>query len=172
MPGLASQWILRRSIWLLIELRARRSAPWSCRRTLLGSVLKHRLQHGEHWQGDPHLFALSRLRGDGLGVAVGAIRSRRGRHRPRASPRSPNGPILRARWKPPGSPAASDAQGPNALRVAGGRPNLTRRILLGGGGVHFYVWLCCRDDAARFEFAHRATAVRGRARVFWRGGDE
>jgi len=72
----------------------------------LGSVLKHRLQHGEHRQGDLRLLALFRLRSTGLGVAVGAIRSCRGRHRPRASPRSPNGPT-RARLKPPGSPAAS-----------------------------------------------------------------
>jgi len=42
----------------------------------------------------------------GLGVAGFAIRFRRDRHRPRASPRSPNGPI-RARLKPPGSPAAT-----------------------------------------------------------------
>jgi hypothetical protein len=72
----------------------------------LGSVLKHRLLHGEHRQGDPRLLALFRLRSTGLGVAVGAIRSCRGRHRPRASPRSPNGPT-RARLKPPGSPAAA-----------------------------------------------------------------
>ena len=65
----------------------------------LGSVLKHRLQHGEHRQGDPRLLALFRLRSTGLGVAVGAIRSCRGRYRPRASPRSPNGPT-RARLKP------------------------------------------------------------------------
>ena len=31
----------------------------------LGSVLKHRLQHGEHRQGDPHLLALFRLRSTG-----------------------------------------------------------------------------------------------------------
>jgi hypothetical protein len=68
-------------------------------------VLKHRLQHGEHRQGDPRHRALFRLRSTGLSVAVGAIRSRRGRHRPRASPQSPNGPI-RTRMKPPGSPAA------------------------------------------------------------------
>jgi hypothetical protein len=35
----------------------------------LGSVLKHRLQHGEHRQGDPRLLALFRLRSTGLGVA-------------------------------------------------------------------------------------------------------
>jgi len=78
----------------------------------LGSVLKHRLQHGEHRQGDPRLLALFRLRSTGLGVAVGAIRSCRGRHRPRASPRSPNGPT-RARLKPPASPAATRS---NAFR--------------------------------------------------------
>jgi len=58
----------------------------------LGSVLVHRLQHGEHRQVVPRLLALFRLRSTGLSVAVGAIRSRRGRHRPRASPQSPNGP--------------------------------------------------------------------------------
>ena len=78
----------------------------------LGSVLKHRLQHGEHRQGDPHLLALFRLRSTGLGVAVGATRSCRGRHRPRASPQSPNGPT-RARLKPQGSPAATRS---NAFR--------------------------------------------------------
>ena len=50
--------------------------------------------------------AIPRGRSTGLGVAGFAIRSRRDRHRPRASPRSPNGPI-RARLKPPGSPAAT-----------------------------------------------------------------
>ena len=50
--------------------------------------------------------AFPRGRSTGLGVAGFAIRSRRGRHRPRASPRSPNGPI-RARMKPPDSPAAT-----------------------------------------------------------------
>ena len=35
----------------------------------------------------------------------------RGRHRPRASPRSPNGPT-RARLKPPGSPAATPSPAP------------------------------------------------------------
>jgi len=78
----------------------------------LGSVLKHRLQHGEHRQGDPRLLALFRLRSTGLGVADGAIRSCRGRHRPRASPQGPNGPT-RARLKPPGSPAATRS---NAFR--------------------------------------------------------
>ena len=48
--------------------------------------------------------AFSRGRSTGLGVAGFAIRSRRDRHRPRASPRCPNGPI-RARLTPPGSPA-------------------------------------------------------------------
>ena len=78
----------------------------------LGSVLKHRLQHGEHRQGDPHLLALFRLRSTSLGVAVGATRSCHGRHRPRASPQSPNGPT-RARLKPQGSPAATRS---NAFR--------------------------------------------------------
>ena len=92
------------------------SVDWLCVAGLvgerLGSVLKHRLQHGEHRQGDPRLLDLFRLRSTGLGVAVGAIRSCRGRYRPRASPRSPNGPT-RARLKPPGSPAATRS---NAFR--------------------------------------------------------
>ena len=50
--------------------------------------------------------AVPRGRSTGLGVAGFAIRSRRYRHRPRASPQSPNGPI-RARLEPPDSPAAS-----------------------------------------------------------------
>ena len=58
--------------------------------------------------------AIPRGRSTGLGVAGFAIRSRRDRHRPRASPRSPNGPI-RARLKPPGSPAAT-RQGPKPKR--------------------------------------------------------
>ena len=36
----------------------------------LGSVLKHRLQHGEHRQGDPRLLALFRLRSTGLGLSL------------------------------------------------------------------------------------------------------
>ena len=59
-----------------------------------------------------HCFcAFPRGRSTGLGVAGFAIRSRRGRHRPRASPRSPNGPI-RARMKPPDSPAATRSKRP------------------------------------------------------------
>ena len=54
--------------------------------------------------------AIPRGRSTGLGVAGFAIRSRRDRHRPRASPRSPNGPI-RARLKPPDSPAATAPRG-------------------------------------------------------------
>ena len=50
--------------------------------------------------------AVPRGRSTGLGVAGFAIRSRRDRHRPRASPKSPNGPI-RSRLEPPGSPAAT-----------------------------------------------------------------
>jgi hypothetical protein len=50
--------------------------------------------------------AVPRGRSTGLSVAGFAIRSRRDRHRPRASPQSSNGPI-RARMKPPGSPAAT-----------------------------------------------------------------
>ena len=50
--------------------------------------------------------AVPRGRSTGLGVAGFAIRSRRDRHRRRASPQSPNGPT-RARLKPPGSPAAT-----------------------------------------------------------------
>jgi hypothetical protein len=50
--------------------------------------------------------AVPRGRSTGLGVAGFAIRFRRDRHRPRASPRSPNGPI-RARLKPPESPTAT-----------------------------------------------------------------
>jgi hypothetical protein len=92
----------------------------------LGCVLKHRLQHGEHRQGDPRLLALFRLRSTGLGVAVGAICSCRGRHRPRASPRSPNGPT-RARLKPPASPAATLRARPlEKKRVARTRTNLIR----------------------------------------------
>ena len=67
--------------------------------------------------------AIPRGRSTGLGVAGFAIRSRRDRHRPRASPRSPNGPI-RARLKPPGSPAAT------AARLAhGGKGLLESRTL-------------------------------------------
>ena len=58
--------------------------------------------------------AIPRGRSTGLGVAGFAIRSRRDRHRPRASPRSPNGPI-RARLKPPDRPAAT-RQGPKPKR--------------------------------------------------------
>ena len=49
--------------------------------------------------------AFPRGRSTGLGVAGFAIRSRRDRHRLRASPQSSNGPT-RARLKPPGSPGA------------------------------------------------------------------
>ena len=56
--------------------------------------------------------AIPRGRSTGLGVAGFTIRSRRDRHRPRASPRSPNGPI-RARLKPPGSPAATPGPAPS-----------------------------------------------------------
>jgi len=91
----------------------------------LGSVLKHRLQHGEHRQGDPRLLDLFRLRSTGLGVAVGAIRSCRGRYRPRASPRSPNGPT-RARLKPPGSPAATPSPAPSRKKGT----QLIRRFLI------------------------------------------
>ena len=52
------------------------------------------------------LCAFPRGRCTGLGVAGFAIRSRRDRHRPRASPRSPNKPY-RASLKPPDSPAAT-----------------------------------------------------------------
>jgi hypothetical protein len=52
------------------------------------------------------LRAFSRGPSTGLGIAGFAIRSRRDRRRPRASPRSPNGPT-RARLKPSGSPAAT-----------------------------------------------------------------
>ena len=68
----------------------------------------------------PLLLCFSqRPHGTGLGVAGFAIRSRRGRHRPRASPRSPNGPI-RARMKPPDSPAAtrSKRRGPPLRKKA------------------------------------------------------
>ena len=56
--------------------------------------------------------AIPRGRSTGLGVAGFTIRSRRDRHRPRASPQSPNGPT-RARLKPLGSPAATRS---NAFR--------------------------------------------------------
>ena len=56
--------------------------------------------------------AIPRGRSTGLGVAGFTIRSRRDRHRPRASPQSPNGPT-RARLKPQGSPAATRS---NAFR--------------------------------------------------------
>ena len=52
------------------------------------------------------LCALPRGRSTGFGVTGFAIRSRRDRHRPRASPRSPNKPY-RASLKPPDSPAAT-----------------------------------------------------------------
>ena len=70
----------------------------------------------------PHCpCAIPRGRSTGLGVAGFAIRSRRDRHRPRASPRSPNGPI-RARLKPPGSPAATRSMGTSTNH--GARPPL------------------------------------------------
>jgi len=56
------------------------------------------------------LRAFSRGRSTGLGVAGFAIRSHHDRHRPRASPRCPNGPT-RARLKPSGSPAATRMMG-------------------------------------------------------------
>ena len=51
---------------------------------------------------------LFRFRGNCGKVSPGGCRDR---HRPRASPRSPNGPI-RARLKPPGSPAATPGPAP------------------------------------------------------------